>query len=314
MSVNHVKLSSLEKKRFEEVELILINWYRTNRRKFSWRKGIRDPYEVLICEVMGQQTQASRIEEFLPRFLERFPSVKDLALAPQSEVIKAWQGLGYNRRALNLHRTAKEINAKYQNTFPKTEAELLALPGIGKYTAGAVLIFAFNKHIATVDINIQRLLSRLYRKMPDINSMLPAKDVSSIAENILPKSNSRLWHEALMDFGATICTKRNPKCSGCPLYEQCKSGKTLTNKINKVNVLRTTTTEPRYFGYPKRIWRGRVLKLISANETIRESLIIKLLVHSENASEFSQFIKRILSELLSEGFCKSEKKGVYSLA
>ena len=145
--------------------------------------------------------------------------------------------------------------------------------------------------------------------------MLPAKDIQIIAKKILPKSNSRLWHEALMDFGASICIKRNPKCSECPLFDNCKSGTTLIHRIKDVKPLRVNT-EAHFFGYPKRIWRGKVLKLISTNGTIIESKIVKSLIpiKKEDPSAFSQLIKNILNDLVHEGFCRSVKKGVYTLA
>src|SRR4051812_30408044 len=115
-----MKLSAGEKERFSTIQPLLIEWYKKNRRKFSWRKKIRHPYEVLVCEVMGQQTQASRIEQFLPKFLNKFPSIESLAKAKKSEVIKEWQGLGYNRRALNLQRTAITLAMDYSNSFPQT--------------------------------------------------------------------------------------------------------------------------------------------------------------------------------------------------
>ena len=174
MSDRNITLPVDDKKRFDRIQKKLIEWYKSNRREFSWRKKIRDPYEVLVCEVMGQQTQASRIEQFLPQFLKRFPTIEALASSPKSEVIRQWQGLGYNRRALNLQRTAMELANK---PFPKTSEELLKLPGIGHYTANALLIFAFNKSVAAVDVNIERLLSRLFRKMPDTDSMLAKKEV-----------------------------------------------------------------------------------------------------------------------------------------
>jgi len=298
------KLTVSEKKRFDTIQDILIGWYKKNRRMFSWRKNIRDPYQVLVCEVMAQQTQASRIEEFLPRFLEQFPTVKALASAKQSEVIRAWQGLGYNRRALNLHKVAKELLEK---DFPKKEEELLTLPGIGKYTARALLIFAFNKPVATVDINIQRLLSRLYKKMADTDSMLPAKNIFDLGENILPKRQSRLWHEAMMDFGATICTKRNPKCGTCPLFHECKSGTTFI-EISSLPKKRTKSSEPRYFGAPKRIWRGRILKIISSNNSVSESAILGTLQDSFPKSEFTEFAKSLLADLVGEGFCAKKNK------
>ena len=259
---------------------------------------------------MGQQTQASRIEIFLPRFLKRFQTIEALASAKKSDVIRMWQGLGYNRRALNLQQAAIKLSNK---PFPKTEEKLLALPGIGNYTARAILIFAFNKSIATVDVNIERVLSRLYKKRPDTGTMLPKKEVLSLAEAIIPVQQSRLWHEALMDFGATICTKRNPHCNECPLFNECKSGKTLINNITFPSKNKTYE-EIKYFGYPKRIWRGRVLKLIASNDGIREFSIRKSLPASERKSEFTHFLRRILDELIKDGFCKKNKKNEYHLA
>jgi len=163
-----MRLTSYQRNRFENIQEDLITWYKTNRRKFSWRKKIRDPYEVLVCEVMGQQTQASRIEQFLPRFLDKFPTAVILAAAKKSDVIREWQGLGYNRRALNLQKAAIELSNRQ---FPKNENDLLSLPGIGPYTARAILIFAYNKPIATVDVNIERVLSRLFKKRPSLDAM-----------------------------------------------------------------------------------------------------------------------------------------------
>ncbi|MFI5263224.1 MAG: A/G-specific adenine glycosylase [Candidatus Kapaibacterium sp.] len=300
--MNVIKLSATEKKRFNTVHAALLFWYKKNRRKFSWRKKIRDPYEVLVCEVMGQQTQASRIEEFLPRFLSKFPTLRSLASAKQSAVIKEWQGLGYNRRALNLHRAAKELYSDHSSRFPRTEEKLLALPGIGKYTARAVLIFAFNKPIATVDINIQRLLSRLYKKMPDRDAMLPQKEIFDLAEMILPIKGSRLWHEALMDFGATICTKRNPGCPACPLFDECKSGKVFID-IPESSTVPIRNNEPKYFGRPRRIWRGKVLKIIAEHEPVVADGISRNIQNSFPKSEFAVFVKTILDDLVAEGFC-----------
>jgi len=293
----------IDKKRFDTIGTELISWYKTNRRKFSWRKKIRDPYEVLVCEVMGQQTQASRIEEFLPRFLSKFPNANALAKAKKAEIIKEWQGLGHNRRALNLHRAATELSGK---NFPRTEDELLNLPGVGDYTARAILIFAFNKPIVTVDVNIERVLSRLYKKMPNQDAMLPKKQVYQIAEKILPIRNSRLWHEALMDFGATICTKRNPKCDKCPLSQNCKSRGVLQSKTTVLS------SEKKYFGHPKRIWRGKVLKLLISPHKTHETHIINTLQNSFPPKEFRHFIKQILKELTREGFCE-KKNNIYQM-
>ena len=309
MSDSIIKLSSTDRKRFGEIQKQLLAWYKINRREFSWRMKIRHPYEVLVCEVMGQQTQASRIEQFLPRFLKRFPTIQALSSAKKSDVIREWQGLGYNRRALNLQRAAVELVNK---PFPKTTEELLKLPGIGHYTANAVLIFAYNKPLATIDVNIERVISRLFKKMPDVNSMLPKNDIIQIAEAILPAKQSRLWHEALMDFGAAICTKRSPQCSECLLYKECKSGKVLIKKT-KIEP-KKSYQETIYFGHPKRIWRGKVLKIISQNNGVKESQIINTLLSNENKQDLKTFMRNVLSDLVKEGFCEINKNNIYRLS
>jgi A/G-specific adenine glycosylase len=249
---------------------------------------------------MAQQTQASRVEIFLAKFLTKFPTVEALAASKKSEVIRQWQGLGYNRRALNLQKAAVSLLNK---PFPQTEAELLGLPGVGKYTARAIMIFAFNKRVSTVDVNVSRVLSRLYKKMPDQNEMLSNDTVYALSEEILPTRNSRLWHEALMDFGATICTKRNPKCSECPLAINCKSSGIVSSTI----IPKSISKEKKYFGAPKRIWRGRVLKLVVRSEGVIESNIVNDLNKSFPHNTFKPFISAILNDLTREGFIKKTR-------
>jgi A/G-specific adenine glycosylase len=253
---------------------------------------------------MGQQTQASRIEQFLPRFLTTFPTIRSLALAKKSDVIKAWQGLGYNRRALNLQKAAQELYAK---PFPTHEIELLALPGIGPYTAKAIVIFAFNKPVVTIDVNVERVLSRIYKKMPSPDAMLTKEKVYQIAELLLPSKNSRVWHEALMDLGATICVKRNPKCDTCPLFSNCK-----TRGAFAADNVKLISSEKLYFSHPKRIWRGKVLKIIANNTTTSEPMLIRSLQKSYPPTAFSKFIHTVIEELVREGFCES-KKNTYRL-
>ncbi|MEP7235260.1 MAG: A/G-specific adenine glycosylase [Ignavibacteriota bacterium] len=301
------KRSADERERFDRIQKVIIHWYKTNRRTFSWRKKIRDPYEVLVCEVMAQQTQASRIEDFLPAFLKKFPNISALANAKRSDVVRAWQGLGYNRRALNLHQTAKLLATK---TFPDNEQELLALPGIGKYTARAILIFAFNRPIATIDVNILRLLSRLSKKMLTPESVRPTVEILPLAEHLVPRRQPRLWNEALMDFGATTCTKRNPKCSTCPLLLECRSGKNFL-KFSIQTAPKAISKELKFFGHPKRIWRGRVLKLIAENERISNEAILSSFGDSSD-DHFREFIDAILRDLVDEGFC-SRRYNKYQL-
>jgi len=293
-------LSPANKRRFTKIQKRLLDWHKTNARQFSWRKKHRDPYEVLVCEVMGQQTQASRIELYLPKFLKSFPDAESLAGAKKSDIIREWQGLGYNRRVLNLQKAATAIAG---NGFPTSEKNLLALPGVGKYTARAVLIFAFNRSLATVDVNVERVLSRLYRPMDNYESFVRKQDIYPLAETLVPKNRSRQWHEAVMDFGATICTKRNPKCQECPLSELCKNH----NKFESPIPSPLRSAEKRYFGKPKRIWRGKVLKLIAGKPSSRNDLI-SALQNSFPSGRFKIFIHEVLRELISEGFCEKRNK------
>lgn len=249
---------------------------------------------------MGQQTQASRIEEYLRRFLDRFPTVRSLADAPQRDVVRAWQGLGYNRRAVYLHKAAKRIVEQFDGSLPSTESELRSLAGVGEYTARAIQVFAFGKHVSAVDVNVSRVLTRLAKRTQDRAFLLPISDVHEINLAILPSKRTRDWHEAIMDLGATICTKNRPQCDACPLRSQCPSVG-LQNAQQPER--RDSKTEPLFFGHPKRIWRGRVLKLIAASPLSRQRLRSLLSSkHSIDASIADDMMMLVLPGLLEEGF------------
>ena len=203
---------------------------------------------------MLQQTGVKQVEKKLPEFLRQFPSIKKLASASRSDVLRAWQGLGYNRRALNLHNAAKAIAA--MRKFPKTLEELQTLPGVGLYTASAILAFVHNADVPVVDVNIERVLSRWWKPMNHSNEKLPMRDIYQLDAAILPKGKSPAWHEALMDLGSTICTKKAPKCAECPVQTCCRSA----GKMSLYAPVNPISQEPRYFGEPRRIWRGRILQ------------------------------------------------------
>jgi A/G-specific adenine glycosylase len=190
----------------------LLAHYRRTARDLPWRRT-RDPYEVLVSEVMLQQTQASRVTPAFDRFMQRFPTLEALAAAPLAAVLREWSGLGYNRRARDLHRIARMS----PRGLPRTVAELDALPGIGAYTAGAVASFAFGQRVAFADVNIQRVLGRLFLGRPGTN-----KEAVELDAEAMPRRSSDLWHHALMDLGATICKPREPKCAECPFNADCR--------------------------------------------------------------------------------------------
>jgi A/G-specific adenine glycosylase len=177
-----------------------------------WR-GERDPYRVLVSEVMLQQTQASRVVESYLRFLSRFPSVESLASADAADVLCEWGSLGYNRRAVNLWRAACAVVER--GGFPRTVEELQALPGVGPYTARAVATFAFGVHCGVVDANVQRVVSRAF-------GIEPGAGVQRMADALAPKDGSAAWNQTMIDLGALVCTARNPSCSVCPLRPSCR--------------------------------------------------------------------------------------------
>lgn len=300
-----MKLTAQDKERLLKARRILLSWFAKNGRSFFWRRKERDPYIVLVAELMLQQTQASRVDEFLPKFLKRFPSIKHLAKADTGDVIKMWQGLGYNRRALNLQKAAQSITTDHNNVFPSDEDALLTLPGVGLYTARALQAFSFRKDVSVVDVNIERVISRITKKMKTASDMLPMKDVHAINEMILPKGSSDKWHEALMDIGATVC-KKNPKCHVCPITKYCASYSTLSKKT--VKAASTKPSEKQYFGSPKRIWRGKVLKIVANSGSVTmNDVITSLKTYSTDSSEFASFIEVVISDLVKEGFIVKEK-------
>lgn len=192
----------------------VLAWWEERRRELPWRET-RDPWAVLVCEVMAQQTQVARVAERWAPFLERFPTPAACAAAPRAEVLRWWSGLGYNRRPLNLHRCAVAVVEQHGGVLPRTLVELLALPGIGPYTARAVRAFAFEEDAAVVDTNTARVLARWEGKR------LTARAAQAAADAALPVGRAWAWNQAMIDLGAAVCTRRAPRCSDCPVRPGC---------------------------------------------------------------------------------------------
>jgi len=205
---------------------LLLRWFRTSGRDLPWR-ATRDPYRVLVSEFMLQQTQVSRVLDFYPRFLRRFGTVERLARARPRAVREAWEGLGYYRRADNLHRLARAVVRDHGGEIPSDPAVLRTLPGVGRYTAGAVATFAYERRAAAVDTNVARVLSRAFR-----NGRRPGeRALWALAERVLPRRARAAWefNQALMDLGATICVARKPRCDACPVRPACRTGSAKRN-------------------------------------------------------------------------------------
>ena len=201
----------------------LLAWYKRNARVLPWR-DTRNPYAVLVSEFMLQQTQVSRVLDYYPRFLKRFPTIEKLARARPKTVREAWEGMGYYARAANLHALAKQV-AETGYRIPDDPEDLRTLPGVGRYTAGAVACFAYEKPVATVDTNVRRVLERAFG----------SKDVWKLAEKLVPKKGERAWrfNQALMELGALVCTARKPKCPICPVRSDCLAVRSTTRTRNR---------------------------------------------------------------------------------
>jgi A/G-specific adenine glycosylase len=204
----------------KELRAALLRWYGAWGRTLPWR-NIDDPYAVWISEIMLQQTQVKTVLPYYRRWLEQFPTVEVLAQADQQTVLKAWEGLGYYSRARNLHRAAQRITADYKGVIPQDLAALTALPGIGKTTAGGILSSAFNLPHAILDGNVKRVLARLVAlPVPPARAL---GDLWALSESLLDLDHSRDFNQAIMDLGATLCTRRNPACDRCPWQAHCRA-------------------------------------------------------------------------------------------
>lgn len=198
----------------------IIDWYHENHRRLPWRET-KDPYRIWLSEVILQQTRVNQGLPYYLKFIEAFPSVVELANAPENTVMRLWQGLGYYSRARNLHRCAKVIAEKYNGTFPSTFDELLQLPGIGSYTAAAIASIAFDKKVAVVDGNVYRVLARIFGVAKDITSTEGKKHFRDLANELISAEHPGDHNQAVMEFGATHCTPLAPKCDTCPFVQAC---------------------------------------------------------------------------------------------
>ena len=249
----------------------ILTWYASHQRDLPWRKS-RDPYRILVSEIMLQQTQVNRVIPKFTEWFEKFPTVYDLAKAKISEVLVLWSGLGYNRRALNLKKTAEIVLKTYNGTFPQTEKELLALPGIGLYTARALMCFAFDQQVTVIDTNVRKVLL--------IRLQVPEKDISEAAEKILPKGRAYEWNQALMDYSSAML------------------------KEHKI----TIPKQSKFIG-SRRYYRGQILKkLLDKKEIALKEL--GSLIKKDYVDHEYEWLNGIVLELKDEGFVETTKESI----
>jgi len=226
---------------------ILTVWYQQNKRDLPWRTK-NDPYWVWVSEIILQQTRVDQGTAYFLRFIERFPDVKTLADAPENEVLKLWQGLGYYSRARNMHVAARQIMNEFNGSFPDTIINIEKLKGIGTYTAAAIASIAFGLPYAAIDGNVYRVLSRMFGIETPIDSTIGKREFSELANELLDRQNPSVFNEALMEFGALQCIPQNPDCNSCPFQNQC-----IAFNQNKITTLpfksKKTKAKNRYFNY-----------------------------------------------------------------
>jgi len=203
----------------------LLVWFQKHGRKnLPWQSSPPDIYHVWLSEIMLQQTQVVTVVDYFNKFILNFPTIADLANADEEEVLTSWAGLGYYSRARNLHKSAKIILLEYQGVFPSSYSELIALPGIGESTAGAILSLAYNQPRPILDGNVKRVLSRHHKVVGHYSNSKTLKELWRLAKHHTPSTQNAEYAQAIMDLGATICVPRKPLCSRCPVSRNCKAG------------------------------------------------------------------------------------------
>ncbi len=292
----------------------LLDWYRANRRDLPWR-GTLDPYRVLVAEVMLQQTQVERVKPVFTRFVKRFPTVESLALSPVAEVIRAWSGMGYNRRAVHLHRAAQVIVSDHGAVVPSDEETLGSLPGVGRYTAAAVACFGFGQTVPVVDTNVRRVLGRIVAGPVPIS----LREGWGLATELLAGGGvASDWNQALMDLGSSVCTARGPRCTECPVRDLCASASTFIAGSGHSERATRVAEEPKQSSFvgSSRYYRGRIVEALRAErgpvslEELTEQIQRSSDTSNGVTSVHESTITDLVDALVRDGLVKSAESGV----
>jgi A/G-specific adenine glycosylase len=249
-----------------------------NKRLMPW-KGEKDPYRIWLSEIILQQTRVEQGWAYYERFVSRYPTIGNLARAPEQEVFKLWEGLGYYTRCRNLIHTAKTMMDRFGGTFPTTYEEILSLKGVGAYTAAAIASFAFGLPHAVVDGNVIRVLSRISGLEEPVDLPATRRKITALADSLLYRQDPAAYNQAVMDFGATVCKPQNPACDACPVQDICKA-----HSKGKTGLIPLKTAKPqkkqRWFYYLLVEYRGKVLVRERTNKDIWKNLHELVLVES----------------------------------
>jgi A/G-specific adenine glycosylase len=267
----------------------LLNWYDANKRDLPWR-NINDPYKIWLSEVILQQTRVNQGWEYYLRFIKKYPTVSSLASAPEHDVLKLWQGLGYYSRARNLHAAAKFIGKEHKGKFPKDYDSIRALKGVGEYTAGAVASIAYNLPHPAVDGNVMRVYSRLFGITTPIDSNEGKKRIYETAVELLPPKNPGTYNQAVMELGAMVCLPAKPNCENCPIQDACYaySNKKVTSFPIKQG---KTKVRNRYLSYLVITHTGKILIRLRKTKDIWQGLHDFPVIESTKPIAEKQFLK-----------------------
>ncbi|WP_281194171.1 A/G-specific adenine glycosylase [Halorubrum sp. F4] len=284
----------------DAVRTALVEWYEADHREFPWRRTT-DPYEILVSEVMSQQTQLDRVVPAWEDFLERWPTAAALADADRSDVVAFWSdhSLGYNNRAKYLHEAATQVGTEYGGEFPESPGELQELMGVGPYTANAVASFAFNAGDAVVDTNVKRVLYRAFEEIHNADD----PNYETVANALMPPGESRIWNNAIMELGGVACGK-NPRCdeAGCPWREWCHAYQ--TGDFTAPDV----PTQPSFEG-SRRQFRGRIVRVLSNHEEMDlDTLGHKIRVdYTPEGEHGREWLRGLLSDLADDELLEVEE-------
>lgn len=282
--------------RATEVQQRLLAWYATEGRDLPWRRT-RDPYAILVAEVMLQQTQVDRVIPRWHTWLAQFPTLAALAGAQRAEAIRAWQGLGYNLRAVRLHAIACQVVADHAGELPRDPDALLRLKGVGRYTAAAIACFAFEQPVAMVDTNVRRVLSRVFGIDP--------AEVDRVADQVVPPHAAYTWSQALMDLGATVCRATRPMCRVCPLVDACGGP--------GVAAGRSTRAAGEAFLGSRRYYRGRLVEALRGLPAGGSMPVGELVARTAGPGATAR-VEELVRHLAHDGLVDVDARGMVRLA